>query len=137
MTGAPESRTRSFRPTELSFVCVCGLKWVASLDSGNVHRDEFSSEVKVVVLVQLLPSEKKKRTDIYRAVIFQKIKHLRSHLHAEEEAETVRCEKEITHLCVVEMPETLTANHNCLALLTFSKWRQITNVFLFPEEISG
>jgi hypothetical protein len=35
------------------------------------------------------------------------------------------------------MPETLTANHNCLALLTFSKWRQITNVFLFPEEISG
>jgi hypothetical protein len=24
-----------------------------------------------------------------------------------------------------------------LALLTFSKWRQITNVFLFPEEISG
>jgi hypothetical protein len=50
---------------------VCGLKWVASLDSGNVHRDEFSSEVKVV-LVQLLPSEKKKRTDIYRAVIFQK-----------------------------------------------------------------
>ena len=38
----------SVLPTELSRMC--GLKWVASLDSSNVHRDEFSSEVKVVVV---------------------------------------------------------------------------------------